>query len=370
MVCNPEQPYIRIVRQTSMKLQSTEVDERWQAVLARDRSADRQFFYAVKTTGVYCRPSCPSRRPKRESVEFFDRPSDAERAGYRSCLRCRPNEPDQQSQWIAECCRLLEQDPDRSVSLAELAAHAGISAFHLQRTFKQHLGVTPREYQDSLRMRRVKEKLAHGHTITDAIYDAGFNSISRFYEKATDHLGMSPFTYKRGGSGQAIRFTTFPCALGTALIATTDQGVCSVAFGDDGLALEKSLRTQFSQAVVSRDDGGLTNHAEVLKGYLTGKRMSLDLPLDIRATAFQGRVWQLLSSIPYGDTRTYSEIAQQLGQPSAARAVARACASNAVAVLIPCHRVIGKSGQLSGYRWGSERKQKLLETERKLVGRR
>jgi AraC family transcriptional regulator, regulatory protein of adaptative response / methylated-DNA-[protein]-cysteine methyltransferase len=341
----------------------TDQDELWRAVLARDRSADGKFVYAVKSTGVYCRPSCPSRRPKRESVQFFEKPADAKRLGYRSCLRCLPDQPDPQSKWIAECCRLLERDLDRSVSLAELAAQAGISAFHLQRTFKQHLGVTPREYQDALRMRRVKQGLTKGSSITDAIYDAGFNSVSRFYEKAGEHFGMSPFTYKRGGSGQAIRYTVFPCALGRAMIGTTDQGVCSVAFGDDEPDLERSLRGQFAQALIVRDDAGLQNHAEVLKGYLEGHRMSFDLPMDIRATAFQERVWRLLAAIPYGETRTYSQIAEQLGQPTAARAVATACASNALAVLIPCHRVVGKNGTLSGYRWGIDRKRKLLETE-------
>jgi AraC family transcriptional regulator, regulatory protein of adaptative response / methylated-DNA-[protein]-cysteine methyltransferase len=342
----------------------TDPDQKWRAVLARDRSTDGQFFYAVKTTGVYCRPSCPSRRPKRESVEFFGKPLEAERAGYRPCLRCLPQQPDAQSQWIAACCRLLERDQDRAVPLAELAALAGVSPFHLQRTFKRHLGVTPREYQDALRMKHVKQALTNGQSITDAIYDAGFNSVSRFYERATDRLGMSPFTYKRGGPGQAIRFTTFPCALGSALIATTDQGVCSVAFGDDEKALETSLHSQFAQAAVVRDDTGLQNHAEALQSYVVGRRSSLDLPLDIRATAFQERVWRLLAAIPYGDTRTYSQIAQQLGQPSAARAVARACATNALAVLIPCHRVVGKNRKVTGYRWGSERKRQLLDIER------
>ena len=342
---------------------STNPDELWRAVLARDRAADGQFVYAVKSTGVYCRPSCPSRRPKRESVEFFVKPADARRAGYRSCLRCLPDQPDAQSKWIADCCRLLERDLDRAVSLAELAALAGVSVFHLQRTFKQHLGVTPREYQDALRMGRVKQGLSNGSSITDAIYDAGFNSVSRFYERAGEHFGMSPFTYKRGGAGQAIRFTVFPCSLGAAVIATTDQGVCSVAFGDGEPALERSLRGQFAQAVIVRDDAGLENHAAALRDYLGGQRMSIDLPLDIRATAFQERVWRLLATIPYGETRTYSQIAQQLGQPTAARAVATACASNAVAVLIPCHRVVGKNGSLSGYRWGIDRKRRLLETE-------
>jgi AraC family transcriptional regulator of adaptative response/methylated-DNA-[protein]-cysteine methyltransferase len=342
---------------------STDQDDLWRVVLARDRSADGRFVYAVKTTGVYCRPSCPSRRPKRGSVEFFQRPEEAKRAGYRSCLRCLPDQADAQSKWIAECCRLLERDLERSVSLAELAAHAGISAFHLQRTFKQRLGVTPRQYQDALRMQRVKSGLSNGSSITDAIYDAGFNSVSRFYEKAGEHFGMSPFTYKRGGSGQAIRFTVFPCALGAAMIATTDQGVCSVAFGDNDDALEQTLRGQFAQALIVRDDAGLQNHAEALNSYLDGHRMSFDLPMNIRATAFQERVWRLLAAIPYGETRTYSQIAEQLGQPTAVRAVATACASNALAVLIPCHRVVGKNGRLSGYRWGIDRKRTLLETE-------
>jgi AraC family transcriptional regulator, regulatory protein of adaptative response / methylated-DNA-[protein]-cysteine methyltransferase len=343
---------------------TTDQEELWRTVLARDRSADGRFVYAVKTTGVYCRPSCPSRRPKRESVEFFQKATDARGAGYRSCLRCLPDQPDAQAKWIAECCRLLERDLDRAVSLADLAAGAGISVFHLQRTFKQHLGVTPREYQDALRMRRVKQGLTNGSSITDAIYDAGFNSVSRFYERAGEHFGMSPFTYKRHGSGQAIRFTIFPCALGAAMIATTDQGVCNVAFGDDESALERTLRSQFKQALIQRDDAGLQNHAKAMKSYLDGHRMSFDLPVDIRATAFQERVWRLLTTIPYGETRTYSQIAQQLGQPSAARAVATACASNTVAVLIPCHRVIGKNGSLSGYRWGLDRKRRLLESER------
>jgi len=344
-------------------------EARWQAVLDHDRHADGQFVYAVKTTGVYCRPSCPSRRPKRESVEFFAGPPEAERAGYRSCLRCRPNQTDPQTAWLAQCCRTLQKNADRNVSLAELAKLAGVSVFHLQRTFRDRLGVSPREYQEALRIERVKQGLTNGASITGAIYDAGFGSSSRFYEKATEHLGMSPFTFKRRGSGQAIRYTIFRSTLGASLIATTDLGVCSIAFGSSERELERVLREQFSEALLMRDDDALGNHRAALESYLAGDRMSLGLPLNISATAFQQRVWKLLASIPYGETRSYTDIAVAMGKPQAARAVARACASNPVAIAVPCHRVLRKEGDLAGYRWGVERKQKLLDNERRAAAR-
>jgi AraC family transcriptional regulator, regulatory protein of adaptative response / methylated-DNA-[protein]-cysteine methyltransferase len=344
-------------------------EARWQAVLDHDRHADGQFVYAVKTTGVYCRPSCPSRRPRRESVEFFAGSPEAERAGYRSCLRCRPNQTDPQTAWLAQCCRILEESPDRNVSLGELARQAGVSVFHLQRTFRDRLGVSPREYQEALRIQRVKQGLTNGASITEAIYDAGFGSSSRFYEKATEHLGMSPFTFKRRGSGQAIRYTVFRSMLGASLIATTDLGVCSIAFGDSGKELEQTLREQFSEALLMRDDDALGNHRAALESYLAGDRTSLGLPLNVRATAFQQRVWKLLASIPYGETRSYTDIAVAMGSPQAVRAVARACASNPVAIAVPCHRVLRKEGDLAGYRWGLERKQKLLENERRAAAK-
>jgi len=345
------------------------LDTRWQAVLARDRSADGEFVYAVKSTGVYCRPSCPSRKPHFESVAFFAGPKEAEGAGYRACRRCKPKEAEPQSAWLAKVCRALEENLERNLSLAELARQAGVSAFHLQRTFKERLGVSPREYQEALRIRRVKQGLANGASITDAIFDAGYGSSSRFYENATENLGMSPFTFKRRGSGQAIRYTMFRSMLGATLIATTDQGVCSIAFGDLETELEGGLREQFSGAMITRDDEGLRNHRTAMEGYLAGQHTSLGLPLDIRATAFQQRVWKLLGTIPYGETRSYSEVAAALGEPRGARAVARACASNPVAIAVPCHRVVRTGGDLAGYRWGVERKQKLLERERRVVRR-
>jgi AraC family transcriptional regulator of adaptative response/methylated-DNA-[protein]-cysteine methyltransferase len=345
-------------------------DTRWQAVLDHDRAADGTFVYAVKSTGVYCRPSCPSRRPRRESVEFYAGPMEAERAGYRSCRRCRPTEAEPQSAWLAECCRALEENVDRNVSLAELSRRAGVSAFHLQRTFRERLGVSPREYQEALRIQRVKTGLTNGASITDAIFEAGYSSSSRFYENANEHLGMSPFTFKRRGSGQAIRYTIFRSTLGTSLIATTDHGVCSIAFGENAGEMERMLREQFSEALLTRDDDALKNHRSALGAYLSGHQTSLGLPLDIRATAFQQRVWRLLATIPYGETRSYGEVAVALGQPSAARAVARACATNPVAIAVPCHRVLRKEGDLAGYRWGMERKRKLLDNERSAVAAR
>jgi AraC family transcriptional regulator of adaptative response/methylated-DNA-[protein]-cysteine methyltransferase len=339
--------------------------ERWDAVVRRDAAADGLFFYSVRTTGVYCRPSCPSRGAKRENVGFHATALAAERAGFRPCKRCRPNEPalrDRQAGAIARACRLIEA-AEETPSLAALARAAGMSRFHFHRLFKAETGVTPKAYADAHRARRMAGELARSGTVTEAIYGAGFNSSGRFYATTKDRLGMTPTAFRKGGDGATIRFAVGQSSLGAILVAATDKGVCAISIGDDPAALLRDLEARFPKArLIGGDEGFETLVAKVV-GLVEAPRHGLDLPLDIRGTAFQERVWQALRDIPAGETRTYAEIAERIGHPSAVRAVAGACASNRIAVAIPCHRVVRSDGSLSGYRWGVERKRRLIERE-------
>jgi AraC family transcriptional regulator of adaptative response/methylated-DNA-[protein]-cysteine methyltransferase len=341
----------------------TELQHKWQQVMARDARQDGRFVFAVRTTGIYCRPSCPSRRPRRESVEFFADPNQAERAGYRACLRCKPTELSSQAQYVARARQLLD-NAESVMTLSGLSKRVGLSPFHLQRLFKRATGLSPREYQSARRMQQVKSGLRNGDDVTTALYDAGFGSPSRLYEKAPQQLGMTPGEYRRGGSGKSVRFAIAPTPLGRLLVAATERGLCAVRFGESVSDLERDLRREFHAAEVQRDDEAMMPYLEPLLATILGENTTINLPLDVRATAFQMKVWEKLRHIPRGETRSYRDIASEIGAPSAVRAVARACASNPVALAVPCHRVVRSDGDLAGYRWGLERKRKLLERER------
>ena len=340
-------------------------DQCWEALLRRDPQADDAFFYAVKTTGVYCRPTCVARLPNRRNVEFFLSWSDAERAGYRACRRCHPQRQSSRSlipEAMAQACRLIEE-ADEPPSLRELASVTGFSSFHFQRLFKQTVGVTPKAYAIARRARRFAENLREDRTVTQAIYEAGFGSSSRCYEKATRHLGMTPSQYRRGGVGQYIRHAVVQCDLGWALVAATERGICAVELDDDPDRLRDRLATRFPAAELGGDDLEFTGWVKSVLTTLDRPACDLGLPLDIRGTAFQQQVWQALQTIPAGSTATYAEIARQIGRPTATRAVASACAANLIAVLVPCHRVVRTDGGLGGYRWDLQRKRALLERE-------
>ena len=337
----------------------------WEAVTDRERRMDGLFFYAVVTTGVYCRPSCPSRRPKRSNVLFFQKREAAERAGYRPCRRCRPESVtavDPQTEKVERICRYIDTHLDEPVTLQKISAGVGISPFHLQRTFKSLLGITPRGYADARRLEKLKTKLQKGHSVTRSMYDAGYGSSSRLYEKSTAQLGMTPSRYRKQGVGEDIRFTTLATPIGRMLLASTEKGVCAIRLGDSDRELETGLRAEFERANISRDDKALEGWTDSVLGRINGVD-SRPLPLEIRATAFQRLVWEHLQKIPYGRTESYSEVARSIGRPKASRAVARACASNPVAVAIPCHRVVRQDGSLGGYRWGIDRKKALLALE-------
>jgi AraC family transcriptional regulator of adaptative response/methylated-DNA-[protein]-cysteine methyltransferase len=338
----------------------------WQAVVSRDLNEDGKFVFAVSSTGVYCRPSCPARRPRRENVSFFCRPDEAEKAGYRACLRCRPRAigGNPQAEMVKALCRYIEQHLDEPVTLAELAKAFHQSPFHLQRTFKATLGITPRAYAESRRMDRLKQNLRTGHSVTRAMYDAGFSSSSRLYEKTAAQLGMTPDKYRRGAIAAPIRYTFSDSPLGRMLIAITEKGICTIQFADSDEELEQGLKHEFPFATRRRDDSALLPWKDALFHHLHGQKLQPGLPLDIQATAFQHRVWTYLQSIPFGSTRSYSEVAKAIGNPNATRAVARACATNPVAVAIPCHRVMRNTGEMGGYRWGIERKKSLLDLEK------
>ena len=339
-----------------------QTEVQWQQILSRDARQDGRFVFAVRTTGVYCRPSCPSRRPRRDSVEFFVSPQAAERAGYRACLRCKPTQVSEQARYVLRARQLLDNS-EGLLTLSELSKRVGVSPFHLQRLFKRTTGLSPREYQAARRTQHIKSKLRGGSDVTTSLYDAGYGSPSRLYEAADQQLGMTPATYGRGGSGERITFTVADSALGKMLVAATSRGICAVRFGDDAMLLEGDLRDEFHAADLHRDDKALRDFVGAILSALAEQKPLFDLPLDIRATAFQQKVWSALRQIPRGETRSYSEIARNIGDPAATRAVARACASNPVAVVIPCHRVVRENGDLSGYRWGVQRKEELLRRE-------
>ena len=350
----------------------------WQAVVERDGSQDGRFFFGVVTTGVFCRPSCGARQPLRKNVRFFPTPEAAEQSGLRACKRCRPKDRsrDDETTTIHRLCHFIRQDATSGdkLTLQVLANESGLEVPKLRRLFKQVVGMTPRLYIESCRFETLKSELRQGSEITRAIYDAGFASPSRVYEQIDEKLGMQPSTYRAGGEGASISYTLAETHFGRLLIAGTDRGLCFVAFGDDDEQLADDLHQEFPRAEIERADNDtplLRESLDALKRHLAGEHPELDLPLDVRATVFQAKVWRYLQSIPYGETRTYTDIARALGKPKAARAVGSACGSNPVSLAIPCHRVLRSSGHLAGYRWGLERKQALIEKERTVkAGRR
>ncbi len=352
---------------------------RWQAVQRRDRRADGAFVYAVGSTGIYCKPSCGSRRPLRHHVSFFRTPDAAEIGGFRACKRCRPRasyRADSRSEAVARVCREIERQMrsddgaasatdglPEGLTLRALSATVSLSADQLERAFKSVMGISPREYADSQRMKRLKSKLKNGADVTTALYDAGFGSSSRLYERAPAHLGMTPATYKRGGEGMHIQYTVTNSPLGRLLVGATERGVSAVYLGEKDAALESALRQEYPRAEIVENKNGMKHWLGSIVEHLRGHEPNLDLPTDVRATAFQRRVWQELRRIPYGATRTYSEVAKAIGKPRAIRAVAHACATNPVSVVVPCHRVVRTDGNRAGYRWGLKRKTELLRHE-------
>lgn len=342
---------------------------RWDAVLRRDPAADGRFLYSVATTGVYCRPSCAARPARRENVAFHATAADAERAGFRPCKRCRPDlapRADRDAEMIAQACRTIEAADD-PLPLATLAGRAGLSPAYFHRTFKRITGVTPKAYADARRQHRVQEQLAAGSAVTQTIYESGFNSSGRFYEAAPKMLGMTPSAYRAGGRGETIHYAVGRSSLGCVLVAATDRGVSAITLGDATAPLLADLRRRFPRAELREADAGFAEWVEAIVHIVDepSEAGNLRLPLDIRGTAFQRRVWEILRAIPPGETASYAEVAKRLGKPTAVRAVAGACAANPLAVAIPCHRVTAADGRLAGYRWGIERKQRLLENERR-----
>ena len=340
-------------------------EERWRAVVEKDRNADSEFFYSVKTTGVYCRPSCSARTPRRENVAFHESREAAEQAGFRPCKRCRPNGPglaEQHAATVAAACRAME-GAEELPDLRALASSVGMSRFHFHRIFKAATGLTPRAYAAARRSSRMREVLLKRSTVTEAIYEAGFNSNGRFYASSSDILGMKPKSYRSGGAGATIRFAVGECSLGSILVAASEKGVCAIMLGNDPDVLAKDLQNRFPKANLIGGDRDFEATVARVVGFVEAPKIGLNLPLDVRGTAFQQRVWQALRKIPAGSTASYSEIAECIGLPRAVRAVAQACASNTIAVAIPCHRVLRADRSLSGYRWGVERKRALLKRE-------
>ncbi|MEO1131226.1 MAG: methylated-DNA--[protein]-cysteine S-methyltransferase [Cyanobacteria bacterium J06639_1] len=338
----------------------------WQAVLTRDRAFDGRFVYGVRSTKIYCRPTCPSRRPRRDRVLVFPNAEDAERAGFRACKRCHPQNPervDALASKITATCRDLERAGDRLPTLSELASRVDLSPSYLQREFKRKIGISPFQYGRACRAERFKQTLQAGTDILSAAYDAGYSSSSQLYDRA-EPLGLAPSAYQQRGSGVAIEYTTFATPLGWVLVAASDRGLCSVRLGDSAAALEAECQQEFARATLQKTTGDRwRTWVEAIAGYLNGDRAWPLLPYDVRATAFQARVWEALRSIPAGRTLSYSEVAEAIGQPTATRAVARACATNPVALIVPCHRVVPKNGKSGNYRWGRDRKQALLDLE-------
>ena len=342
----------------------------WQAVLTRDSQANGTFVYGVRSTGIYCNPSCPSRRPQRAQVVFFPLPEAAEQAGFRPCRRCQPRQAevsDPQVELVRRACRYIEQNLENPPGLTELSEHVHMSPFHLQRVFKRIMGISPRQYADAYRLGQFKVQLKEGESVTNALYDVGYGSSSRLYERAPSQLGMTPTAYRRGGPGMHIHYTIVDSSLGRLLVAATEKGICAISMGNSDTMLAAALHKEYPMAEIAHDEDHLNEWVTALLSHLNGQQPHLDLPLDIQATAFQWRVWQELQAIPYGDTRSYSEVAQAIGAPRAARAVARACATNPVPLVIPCHRVVREDGSSGGYRYGKERKQQLLDQEAKVA---
>jgi AraC family transcriptional regulator of adaptative response/methylated-DNA-[protein]-cysteine methyltransferase len=356
-----------ISRRTSEASEVQSDDRYWSAVLARDRRFDSSFVYAVRSTGIYCRPSCPSRRPRRDQVTFFPRPEAAEQAGFRPCRRCgsvTQAAANGSTELAHTVLRALNSSDDTAPSLAALSAQCGASPHRLARSFKRLTGLTPREYTDAQRLVRLKARLRSGDNVAAAVYEAGYGSSRAVYERASAQLGMTPGAYRHGGRGMRIDYTITDSPLGRLLVAATERGVCSVCIGDSDGALKKALFDEYPAADIRLDSDGLHETVRAFRDHLEGRSTHLDLPVDVQATAFQQQVWRELRVIPYGETRSYTDIARAVGRPQAVRAVAHACASNRVALLIPCHRVVRQDGSLGGYRWGLERKRALLNRER------
>ncbi len=355
-----------------MQLQYTQLLEEtlWQAVLNRDPTIDGKLFYGVRSTGIYCRPICPSRRPNRHQVCFFQSAQEAQSAGFRPCQRCQPQSetvPNTAKLKVLAVCRYIEAQVDYIPTLSELSSQVGMSPSYLQKIFKQIIGVSPFQYADALRNQRLKQRLQSGEEIAHAIYDTGYGSSSRLYEKAPKQLGMTPKTYQQAGKTISIVYAIAPCPLGYLLVATTEKGICAVKLGDEAAKLEQILNQEFHQAHIMRDDHTHKEWIQAILDLIAGDETHLDLPLDVRGTAFQKQVWQALQKIPYGETRTYTDIACDIAKPHAVRAVGNACGANPIALIVPCHRVLRSDGSLGGYHWGIERKQKLLMQESKLL---
>jgi AraC family transcriptional regulator, regulatory protein of adaptative response / methylated-DNA-[protein]-cysteine methyltransferase len=356
---------VNMATKSEMLAAATVSDPRWAAVVSRDAGADGKFFYSVRTTGVYCRPSCGARSARPENVEFHATAADAESAGFRPCKRCKPDQvplAEQHAKTIADLCRLIES-AEHVPTLEQLSNHAGLSAFHLHRVFKATTGVTPKQYAAAHRAKRVKSELGRSNTVTEAIYGAGYNSNGCFYENSNDVLGMTPTSYRAGGANTEIRFAIGECSLGSILVAASERGVCSILIGDDPDALARDLQDRFPRAHLIGGDAEFEQMVAKVVGFVEAPALGLDLPLDVRGTAFQQRVWQALREIPAGRTVSYSQIANRIGAPKAVRAVGAAIGANPLAVAIPCHRVIRNDGSLCGYRWGVERKRALIERE-------
>lgn len=338
----------------------------WQAVERRDRAFDGRFFLGVKTTGIYCRPTCPARTPLRRNVSFYRTPDEAEAAGFRACLRCHPRGESIDAlrlDLVRRACAYMEAHLDETLTLETLGAELAVSPYHLQRTFKRITGVSPRAWAEAQRMERVKSGLRDGQEVTRALYDAGFSSSSRLYERSPDTFGMTPTRYRKGGIGMRIGYTIVDCRLGRLLVAATERGICMLSIGKEDDSLVSALTREYPAAEIAPADGSFANWVDALVRHLAGQEPNLHLPTDVQATAFQRQVWEQLRAIPYGATRSYAEVAAAIGRPSAVRAVAQACATNPTAVVVPCHRVVRSDGGLGGYRWGVERKQALLDQE-------
>ena len=339
-------------------------DEKWTAVLSRDFRFDGSFVFAVLSTGIYCRPSCPARRSARHHVTFFQGSVDAEQAGFRPCHRCQPREAKSpRTQQIDQVCKYIEANLQRKLSLKILSDQVGLSPYYLHRAFKTALGISPRQYVEARRLARMKLSLRRGETVNNSLYDAGFSSRSRIYENIPGGFGVNPGEFRRGGTGLRIQYGIIDSPLGRLLVATTERGVCAVCIGDSDELVERSLAEDYPSASSTRNDRIAKQWTDAFQRYFDGDLLALNLPIDVKATAFQTRVWKAIQSIPAGETATYTQIAHQLGQPNASRAVARACATNPIALVIPCHRVIGKDGGMRGYKWGTNRKQALLTLE-------
>ena len=343
----------------------TQIDPRWSAVVTRDQNADGQFYYSVKTTGVYCRPSCAARSARPENVQFHRTREAAEKAGFRPCKRCKPDQPslvEQHTATVAKVCRLIENS-ETLPNLDDLAEHANLSTYYFHRVFKAVTGLTPKTYGAAHRAKRVRNELEDSDTVTNAIFDAGYNSSSRFYEKSDQLLGMTPSNYRAGGANTEIRFAIGECSLGSILVAKSDRGVCAISLGDEPDILVRDLQDRFPKSSLIGGDHVFEQMVAKVVGFVEAPSIGFDLPLDIRGTAFQQRVWQALRKIPAGTTVSYTDVARRIGAPKSVRAVAQACAANSLAVAIPCHRVVRNDGGLSGYRWGVERKRVLQERE-------